>query len=251
MPGPNVVVTVHVWTLRPAHSAYGIGSAALASIRLRAGAGRRFARLLGTGKGDRFTLRDTRLRTWALVSAWDDADIAARFDQGSYVRRWQRRSSESARLLLSPLAARGRWGGHEPFGDPAPNGGPAFGGASDGSAWSGPVAALTRARIAPKAILTFWRAVPPVAESLHASTGCRVAIGIGEAPLGWQGTFSVWDDAAAMNRFAYRNPAHLSAIERTKSVGWYAEELFARFAVLEAEGSIGGRGALAALSGVA
>ncbi len=88
---------------------------------------------------------------------------------------------------------------------------------------------------------TFWRAVPPVSADLHAAAGLRLALGVGEAPIGLQGTFSLWDSPAAVTAFAYRRPAHVEAVRRTAEVGWYSEELFARFAVLAVEGTVGGR----------
>jgi hypothetical protein len=64
------------------------------------------------------------------------------------------------------------------------------------------------------------------------------AIGIGEAPIGLQGTFSLWSSAASLRDFAYKGKAHQVAIEQTKQFNWYSEELFARFEVLELRGSI-------------
>jgi hypothetical protein len=88
---------------------------------------------------------------------------------------------------------------------------------------------------------TFWRSVPPVSAELHRSPGLRLAVGIGEAPVGLQGTFSLWESAAALTEFAYRRAAHVEVVRRTAELGWYAEELFARFAVLEVEGTFAGR----------
>ena len=65
-------------------------------------------------------------------------------------------------------------------------------------------------------------------------------MGIGEAPLGLQGTFSLWRSAAALNDFAYRGPEHVDVVRRTGVEGWYAEELFARFALLSSRGAVGG-----------
>jgi len=47
---------------------------------------------------------------------------------------------------------------------------------------------------------------------------------------------SVWRNAADLVGFAYRHPEHRAAIIRTPAKGWYAEELFARFAVLDVVG---------------
>ncbi len=72
-------------------------------------------------------------------------------------------------------------------------------------------------------------------------SGLRLAVGIGEAPVGLQGTFSLWSDAAALQEFAHRRPAHTAVVARTATEGWYAEELFARFAVLDVRGTYAGR----------
>ncbi|MBL7519627.1 hypothetical protein I6A84_16350 [Frankia sp. CNm7] len=122
---------------------------------------------------------------------------------------------------------------------------------------TGPVAVLTRARLAPRHAVTFWRAVPPVAADLATLAGASaasgptgdtagplLAIGIGEAPVALQGTFSIWPDLAAVRAFAYRRPAHAAVVSRTAEVGWYAEELFARFTVLDGRGTVDGRAPL-------
>lgn len=79
--------------------------------------------------------------------------------------------------------------------------------------------------------------MPPVIESLRGCTGVESAIGIGEAPIGLQGTLSVWSSSAAVREFAYKGAAHSAAIAQTQSQKWYSEELFARFALLEVRGS--------------
>ena len=81
-----------------------------------------------------------------------------------------------------------------------------------------------------------WHAVPPVTVSLKSSPGLLSAIGIGEAPIGLQGTFSRWESGAALRTFAYQGQAHIAAIQATKDLDWYAEELFARFAIIEEHG---------------
>ena len=136
-------------------------------------------------------------------------------------------------MELRPLSARGRWSGREPFGRPG------------GGRWEGPVAAVTRARLAVTRSATFWRAVPPVSLDLAGRPGLRLAVGIGEAPVGLQGTFSLWASPGALREFAYGGAAHRAVVERTDRERWYAEELFARFAVEDAAGSVDGRDPLA------
>ena len=198
---------------------------------LRRTAGLRFAKLLGTGSGRTFTVRDADPRRWALLAVWDDDAAADAFEGSAVRRRWRRLAEEEFTARLRPLAARGRWSRREPFGSPTPQ------------RWDGPVAAITRARLVPRKAARFWRAVPPVSADLHAGPGLRLALGIGEAPVGLQGTFSVWESAAALNAFAYGRAPHAAVVDRTAREAWYAEELFARFAVLSAAGTIAGRSA--------
>jgi hypothetical protein len=75
-----------------------------------------------------------------------------------------------------------------------------------------------------------------VAREIAAAPGLLARFGIGEAPIGWQGTVSVWRTSADLTAFAYRQPEHRAVIERTPADRWYAEDLFARFAVLDVSG---------------
>lgn len=200
------------------------GRAAMTGTR-----GLRFAKQLGTGSGETFRPRHADLRHWAVLTVWDDLESADGFATTSAHRNWDSISDERLDLDLRPLASRGRWSGATPFGDPTPE------------RHDGPVAALTRARLALRKTVAFRRAVPGVAAELHRSPGLRFALAIGESPVGLQGTFSVWDSAADMNTFAGRSAAHQDAVSRTPEERWYAEELFARFAVLRTSGTFAGR----------
>jgi len=98
------------------------------------------------------------------------------------------------------------------------------------------VLALTRARLRLGAAVRFWRAVPPVAAALRTAPGLLARFGIGEAPIGWQGTVSVWRGATDLTAFAYRRPEHRAVVDRTPVARWYAEDLFARFGVRDVVG---------------
>src|SRR5262245_20715010 len=222
----GAVVTMHVWRIEARRVPSALGAVALDRHRVRALSGVRFAKLLGTSEG--FSIRDPDPTRWALLVSWASREAARGFDASAVARRWQARARETWRAVLRPLASRGTWSGRAPFGVTSP-------------AWDGPVAALTRARLAPRQVVAFWRAVPPVAADLAGRPGLWAALGVGEAPLGVQGTFSLWRDADALRDYAYRGAAHSEAIRQTAARRWYAEELFARFAVLSASGSLGGR----------
>jgi len=159
---------------------------------------------------------------------FSDQDSANNFDKSKLVKKWNRRSSEQFKITLEPLSSHGLWAKCKPFGEPTP------------VKWEGKVAAITRARIKWWMNLKFWRAVPPVTQDLHSQSGLLAAIGIGEAPIGLQGTFSIWQDGAALRTFAYEGSAHKSAIAKTAELNWYSEELFARFGVREISGTLNG-----------
>ena len=225
--GP-AVVTLHLWQV-PAHAVPRALVHMAADRRpLRRTPGRRFAKLLGTGSGRPFTVRDADPRRWGLLTAWDDPAAAMAFDDSGLPERWRRFADEEWVAHLEPLSAGGLWSGEEPFGRPRPR------------LWDGPVAAVTRARLVLRRAARFWSAVPPVSADLHQSPGLRLALGIGEAPLGLQGTFSIWDSSSSLNAFAYGRCPHTAVIERTHQEGWYAEELFARFGVRSSSGTIAG-----------
>jgi hypothetical protein len=80
-----------------------------------------------------------------------------------------------------------------------------------------------------------------VVADLRGAAGLRLSLGIGEAPVGLQGTFSLWDSQRDLVDFAYRGAAHRDVVARTGPERWYAEELFARFAVLDVQGTHQGR----------
>jgi hypothetical protein len=222
---------MHVWRIAPQRVPSALAAAALDPRRVRALAKARFAKLLGTSSS--FGLRGADLTRWVLLVSWTSPDAARTFADSVVVRRWRARSRESWSAELLPLASRGRWSRRSPF----------EGAAAD---WDGPVAALTHARLAPRRAVMFWRSVPPVAADLGHRSGLRAAFGIGEVPLGVQGTFSLWRDAAALEEFAYRGASHREAIRQRALRRWYTEELFARFGVLNSAGRLGGRDPLAA-----
>ena len=224
------LVTLHVWGVRRTAVPAALGRMALDRALLRR-SGARWTKLLGTGSGRTFTARDADPRHWALLAAWDSAGDAAWFERSGTARAWGRLAEERLRLAMTPVASRGRWDGLEPFGDPPPRRPPA----------GAPVVSITRARVRLGSWRTFTRAVPPVSGDLSQVDGLRMAIGVGEAPVGLQGTVSLWRDSAALTAFAHGRASHRAVVERTPREDWYAEELFARFAVTSLEGTLAGR----------
>jgi hypothetical protein len=219
-------VVVYFFTIPRKGIPFAFLSMAIDRLRTRTFTGISFSKLLGTGSGQTFTPSDAVLTRWGMVVAIDENRIEA-FDQSSIITNWRKRSISEFRAVLSPLSSHGLWAKKNPFNFIAPLSNP-----------DAQIAALTRARIKWNKNFIFWKSVPPVVIDLHSNPGLHAAIGIGEAPIGLQGTFSLWKSASALRDFAYKGKAHQVAIAQTQSIGWYSEELFARFEVLALRGEI-------------
>ena len=99
----------------------------------------------------------------------------------------------------------------------------------------GMVAALTRASIRPAKAWRFWGHAPPSEVALSGAAGCRLAAGLGEAPVLRQATFSLWDSVAHMDAYAHSG-AHLAAIQAARAGDFFAESMFVRFVPVEPRG---------------
>lgn len=216
------MIVAYFWTIKPRAIPFALLAMALDRFALTRSKNIGFYKSLGTGKGETFTPADANSLRWGLVAQVNDLDA---FDQSMVVKRWRKNSVDEFRAVLEPISSHGKWAGKEPF-------------VASVKDWDGPVAAITRARIKWHQNFRFWSSVPPVTMSLKSAPGLISAIGIGEAPIGLQGTFSLWESSAAIKDFAYRGAAHQKAIADTATYNWYSEELFARFAVKDMRGSI-------------
>jgi hypothetical protein len=213
------VTVIYFWKIKPSKISFALLRMALDRGALRRMKGVRFAKMLGTGKGETFTPRDADAGRWGALVVLDKADLEL-LDNSKLVKTWRKNSITEVRYLLDPISSHGLWAKVNPF-------------AYAATKTEGEVIAITRARIKWFQNFRFWRAVPPVTQSLHSSPGLIETIGIGEAPIGLQGTFSHWRTGADLRNFAYKGAAHQGAIAATERHQWYAEELFARFAVRE------------------
>jgi len=188
-----------------------------------------FWKLCGSGSGHGFTPKPNTA-VWAILATWPDADTARlMIGTASVFRRWQNHAAESWTILLEPTSARGQWSGVEPFTPP-----------DNAAPHSGPIVALTRATMRASTFLRFWQRVPDISNAIGQDPNVIFKIGIGEVPLLHQVTFSIWPDTTSMANFARGDGPHGRAIQSVRAEGWFAEELYARFRILESWGSWGG-----------
>lgn len=229
-----VVASFHLIRLPPAAAARQLPRVPIDRRALRRAHGVRFAKLLGTGRGETMAA-SADLRRWAVFAVWDDDEARRRFlAEHRLSRRWHDEADERFDVALTPIGAHGSWNAAEPLDGHPPE---AAIPADTGQA----IAVLTRATVRWRQVPAFLRAIPDVDRTLATTDGLLATVGIGEAPIGRQATFSLWRDAEAIRDFAYRSAEHASVVERTRTEGWYGEEWFARFAVTERSGTWSGR----------
>jgi len=220
-----MITVIYFWKISRVNIPFALIRMAIDRTLLRRSSGVTFAKMLGCGKGETFTPSDADPTRWGCLVVIPENQLAA-LDSSSTIRAWRKKSVSEFRVVLDPIAATGLWSKQKPF-EPSAQ-----------ANFEGQIVAITRARIKASETMRFFRSVPPVTASLHSSPGLISTIGIGEAPIGLQGTFSLWESMQAIKDFAYKGAAHQKAIAQTAEFDWYAEELFARFAVREIRGTI-------------
>jgi hypothetical protein len=190
---------------------------------LRQVPGLAFAKVLGSGHEGRFGLRPSPSLHGLFLLFDDDAAAAAFLASSTEAQGYRSHAREWCCATLSAYSCRGSWSGVSlAVAQPPPAAGPVF--------------ALTRASIRPVKARAFWRMAPPSQASLGSAPGCRFAVGLGEAPLLRQATFSLWDSVAAMDAYA-RSGAHLEAIRAAHRERYFSESMFVRFVPLALQGT--------------
>ena len=191
--------------------------------------GLRFCKVMGSGHGGGFTLRPSASHQ-GLLCMFDQEDQARAFARSPPVMAMLIRSRSHWMGLMSILSARGSWDGvawRAPSGAPTPG--------EEPETAAGPVAVLTRASIRPLRAWSFWRHAPAAQMALREAQGCELAMGLGEAPLLRQCTFSLWRDPSALEAYA-RQGAHGQAAMRARSQGFFSESMFVRLRLLDSAG---------------
>ncbi|HEY0134364.1 MAG TPA: hypothetical protein VGB85_09800 [Nannocystis sp.] len=189
-----------------------------------------FHHLLGSGAGLGFS-RIPDLSRYALLATWSSEQAADEFFAASQLLADIRRhASDVWTVKLLARRSRGSWKRRTPF-TPAP----------DELPTGLPAVVITRASLRLRTMLRFWARVPAIERDLVAAPGLRYALGVGELPWIRPITFSVWDDEAAIDRFAYAGSCHHAAARAAHTRGWFREDLFARFAAIATQGQLAGR----------
>jgi len=216
---------------------FGFRQMGIAPGELEGTPGLTFCKMLGSGGGNGFSVWPD-FTTYGLLAVWEsEAQARQFFDQHPIPQAFKERASESLTLYMRTAKVHGAWDGDNPF--PATM-------AYEPDRLLG---VLTRATIRRKHLWRFWRFVPGVSAAMSEHrAGLLFSKGVGELPLIQQATFSLWENSHAMQAYAYQSKHHREVIKKTRELGWYSEELFARFHPYAADGYLTGVALPAALS---
>ncbi len=212
-------------------------------LRLVAGAtpykdvpGLTMVKVMGSGHGGGFSLRPSATHQ-GLICTFTHLDLALQFLDSPTLQAYRSRARECWSGVMLVQSARGHWdkqawqaSSPEALGERA---------ASE-EAQHAPFAVLTRASIVPTKAMAFWRYAPAAQADLSHAPGCLLAMGLGEAPLVRQCTFSLWQDTAAMLQYAHQG-AHQAASAAAYRHQFFSESLFVRMQVLQMAGVWQGR----------
>ncbi len=183
--------------------------------------GLEFYKLMGTGKARFNPFPDWSV--YGIVQIWENEAAADHyFNSNKLFFRYQEKAQKNWVLFMRNKIARGKWNGSNPFRS-----------SKEGIPEPSFIAAITRATIKTKLLLSFWKFVPKSQTHLFDNEGLLFTKGIGEVPFKQMATFSLWKDEHALNSFAYQSKGHVKAIGKTRKLDWYKEELFARFQVFK------------------
>lgn len=184
-----------------------------------------FHKLLGSGTREGFH-PFPNFSVYAILATWPSVAVGqAAIAESPVYQRYRAHAVEDWTVHLSATQCRGQWSGEAAF-DVLP-GPPA--------SQQDSLAVLTRASVKLPHVISFWRRVPDISATIRDQPSLLFKIGLGEVPWLHQVTFSIWRDCQAMEAFAYRG-FHADAVAQVRAQGWFSEELFARFRVVNAQG---------------
>lgn len=190
---------------------------------LKREAGITFVKVLGSGENAGFGLRPSASHQGLFCAFVDDAAAENFIAHSKVLNAYRKHAREFFCVKLKAFSSRGTWAHESPLS------------ISSAPPYGSRIAALTRASIRPSVAAKFWRHAPPAEISLQNASGCLLAVGLGEAPLLRQATFTIWESVAAMDAYA-RTGEHLAAIRAAQAGSFFSESMFTRFIAYDARG---------------
>ncbi len=196
--------------------------------------GMSFGKMLGSGGRNGFSIFPN-FGVYGILAVWEEEKWAEQFFRtNSFFRELNQHAVEQWTSYLRTSMVHGVWEGQCPFS------------VTETFDKDQLVAVLTRATIRTKRLAHFWKYVPRVSRSMDDhKEGLLFSAGVGELPLVQQATVSFWQNSRLMQAYAYQSRFHKEVIQKTRELGWYKEELFARFHPYKSTGSWLGHNPLA------
>jgi hypothetical protein len=196
---------------------WAFGMMQFAHAPLKKAKGLEFYKLLGSGKKNFDPLPDWSV--YGLLQVWDnEASAKDFFAEAKLYKRYVNHSAQQLTFYLKSIKAHGQWSKQNPFES------------SDLLDENNEmIAVITRATIKLRMLKKFWDYVPISQKDLVDNPSLLFTAGVGERPVTQMATFSLWEDARALKKFAYRSQNHRHAVQQTQALQWYKEEMFTRF----------------------
>lgn len=189
--------------------------------------GARFLKVLGSGYEGGFGVRPS-FSHQGLFATFDDDDAAdAWLSTSEQLQLYRERGASWLTMKLRAYQSRGAWDGVQPL-------------AVSTQKPEGVVASLTRGSIRLSQATTFWSHAPAAQEAIARAEDCLLAVGLGEAPLFRQCTFTLWKSEASLDAWAGHG-AHRAASSSALTHGHFSESLFARLKAYALRGTWKGK----------
>lgn len=178
-----------------------------------------FYKMLGSGAGSGFSILPS-FKQFALLTVFPSTERRSAFWRENPFAQELKQRANLCHIGLIPAKGKGSWSGRQPF-EPNPK----------ALSENEKVAIITRASIKKRYWPVFWGMVPFVVRQILKQPGLLYAVGVGEFPLIEQATFSIWKNPENMQHAAYQKVHHKKAVYKTRTLRWYSEEMFFRFAL--------------------
>ena len=180
-----------------------------------------FAKMMGSGHGQGFSIMPN-LGVYAAMMAWENKKDLISFENSNPIYLdYLKLVDQVKKIYGTPYKFHGTWDTKVPFK------------IDETDFQSTQKLVLTRATIKLSGLYHFWKHVPKTSKAIDDASGRIFSIGIGELPWVQQATLSIWESEEAMKKYAYSSQAHLEAIQLTKQLNWYKEEMFTRFHIID------------------
>jgi spheroidene monooxygenase len=186
--------------------------------------GIRFRKVLGSGHEGGFGLKPSVSHQGMFAVFDDDAAADAWLERSEQLARYRALGASWLTLKLRAYASRGAWDGVAPLS------------VSVEKPPHGVIASLTRGSIKPSKASAFWSHAPAAQEAITRSEACLLSIGLGEAPVFRQCTFTLWRSEAELEAWS-ATTAHRTSAQAALHGGHFSESLFTRFVPYAARGA--------------